>query len=443
MITLRPEQDAMVTEALAFARAGESTLCVAPTGFGKGDCIVETIKRALHGNMGPVAMCVHLAEIVRDTAERLRAAGVWDVGTIMGDEAVGCSAPSVYVVSFATLAARGLTLPVSLLVVDEAHRSKAATYEAALRRHVGVPMIGWTATGERGDGSGLGSVGYSRIVQGPQIAELVTAGKLAPIVCYGPEKDVDELSEDPVLAWVQYSRGMPGLIYAGSVPHSEALAARLTAAGYRAAHVDGTTPKGKRKEILRQFADGELDILCNFRLLVEGVNVPRAKVVMLASAFSHPGPYLQAIGRARRRFGDTTAILIDLRGNLHCHLLPDDPRQYYLEGAAIRGAGGTNELPAVQQCKKCLAWGRGQVCQNCGATKPPPPPPRMTRKELKEIRQANVARTGSDYSFFKSLVVQMKQNGWKRQWPCMVFRAHKRRWPMWTVESVEKELENG
>ena len=95
-------------------------------------------------------------------------------------------------------------------------------------------------------------------------------------------------------------------------------------------------------------------MLTNVFVLTEGWDCPRASVCILARGAGHPGSFLQMVGRVLRTApGKTHATLIDLRGAVYKHGMPDQERVFSLAGRAISGG----QAP-------------GKTCPECGAVVP-------------------------------------------------------------------------
>jgi superfamily II DNA or RNA helicase len=79
--------------------------------------------------------------------------------------------------------------------------------------------------------------------------------------------------------------------------------------------------------------------------------------------------YLQQVGRVLRPApGKTEAIILDHVGNCHRHGLPDEPREWTLEGRVKRQ--GTTPFP-IRQCEQCYTVHRpAPVCPACGFAYP-------------------------------------------------------------------------
>ncbi len=244
-----------------------------------------------------------------------------------------------------------------LMVIDEAHRSPAPTYERVLHhlRHLADGdeaarmdglLLGVTATSQRTDQIGLGNV-YQEVVYTRSLRDMVEAGWLVPLRGYllrgganlehvtvavrEGEQDYDPRSLARAVNTparnqlvVEGSRhlaaGRPTLVFAVDVDHTDALAEAFCEAGIRAASVHGELPMDVRRKRLEQFVAGQLDVLINCQLLLEGVDIPQISAIVMARPTRSSLLYAQAIGRATRLCpGKTDALVIDFVDNTQEH----------------------------------------------------------------------------------------------------------------------------
>ncbi len=394
VITLRPDQ-LQAKRAIygAWTSGHARVLQQAPTAWGKGTLATTILADVARAGKRAVFVA-HLSEINQDLVGRLRSVGV-EPRLLMGSEAGGPADSLVWVVSEQTVARRGLALTDARVVIrDECHRQQAAS---ALRVAAAAPADAWhlglTATPARGDGRPLDF--YQLLLAGPQPVDLVAAGIIAPIDTWAPAVPGPALASDPVEAWACRVDGSPrpGIVFASSVGHSQGLAARFNRErGFRAIHVEADTPN--RDVLIERFNAGDIDILTCFRLFVEGADLRRSEVTMMACSMGHAAPVLQGIGRSRRMFqGKARALWHDLTNNFARFGFPDDGRTFSLTGQPITLTTG-EKLPSAVQCRSCHAWGRGGQCSACGHRLPPPPPPKLTRREVVEQRHAKQRREG-------------------------------------------------
>jgi superfamily II DNA or RNA helicase len=436
-LTLRPDQHAWLSAiAQAFKQGANAVLGQAGTGFGKGHCAAATLTSLERKGLRS-AFVVHLEEIVLDFVTRLRAFGATSIRVIMGDHSEGPEDAAITVLSVQTLDRRDLTLQgIHYFWWDECHRCASASYRRAKARHPHARHIGSTATPARADGRPL--TFFDTLVPGPQVRELVASGALAPLTLYAPDEATDDLSEDPVTI---YPAGTPGVVFASSLDHSRTLAARLSAErGLRAQHVEAGTPG--RSDIIAAFNAGAIDVLVCYRLICEGVDVPRASACVLAGKMTSAVAFLQGIGRVRRPQGGRARVW-DLCGSFWLHGHPDADRSYSLQGRQGITAFNGKDWATPTQCPGCFSWGPPGPCDVCGFLRPPPKPPRISKRALREQRLDALPRTGPEYELWSSLVQTGRERGWKPQAAAIQFREQTGHYPMWGVKQVPERTGEG
>jgi len=92
------------------------------------------------------------------------------------------------------------------------------------------------------------------------------------------------------------------LLFAATVQHAEDLAMVLSGRGHAANVVTGTTPKGRRQQIIEAFkaASGPPQILCNYGVLTTGFDAPATSAAVIARPTKSLVLYSQMVGRALR-----------------------------------------------------------------------------------------------------------------------------------------------
>lgn len=381
---LRPHQTKMVAGLDEAVAAGHRCVVLqAPTASGKGTIAAHLAVReaARDPEPGCVVVVSHLGEINRDLRARLLAAGCPSVRHI-GDSDEGPTDAPVVVISSQALDRSDRVFPnCRLLIRDEGHRAGSASDERFIAAHLALSAVVVlpTATPARSDGRMLAHA--THIVRGPQIGELLDLDLLAPITVIAPAAFEGYLAADPASI---YPADRRGIVYASSVPHSLSIMQGLRARGIAAQHLDGTIHPTTRRRIFEAFASGATQVLCNFSLVAEGVDVPDAEVCMLAGATTSAVAYLQKIGRVRRHRPGKRAILYDFRGSMHLpqNGHPDEDRYYSLTGQVIQRVGDDAQKPVMCACG---AWGFPRSsCEVCGGTRPAAPLPRVRAKDMIE-----------------------------------------------------------
>jgi len=168
--------------------------------------------------------------------------------------------------------------------------------------------------------------------------------------------------------WKKFARGKRTIAFAPSVARAEQLAAEFRANGVSAVALDGETPQHDRVAAFNGFADRQLDVIVNCQLFCEGFDLAAQvdrdvtiEAVLQYSPTQSLAKHLQQLGRGLRRKPEP-AILLDLVGNLARLGLPDEERQWSLEGRKK-----VDREVSLLTCPKCFAVHEAAPrCTECG-----------------------------------------------------------------------------
>jgi DNA repair protein RadD len=394
VIELRDYQNVLIEGARANIRAGvKRQVLVAPTGSGK--TVIAAFMQGRSAQRGARSwFVVHRKEIIEQTAITFGQVGIPHGFVVAGEQTD--RTPLVHLCGVQTLANRldDLDTP-ELIVWDECHHVAAASWSTIMQRFPDAYHIGLSATPERLDGKGLKEF-FDRLVVGPTTGELIRRGFLSPYRYFAPTQpdltgvattagDFNRAQLAGVMgkptiigdAFEHYQRLAPGkraIIFAVSRDHSREVVARFNAEGVPALHVDGAMPKTERKAAFDRFRSGDVCVLSNVDLAGEGVDIPAIEAAILLRPTKSLSLHLQQVGRALRLFdGKTEAVILDHASNALLHGLPDDERQWSLEGRkrGKRAAGANDSFP-IRQCIECyrVSPSTADHCPGCGVVFP-------------------------------------------------------------------------
>jgi len=387
MIALRPYQRAAFKSLTAAFMRTPRVLLQSPTGSGK------TVIGASFAALAPcrrVLWIAHRVELLTQARTALLAAGVPRVGILCGgDERVDVGAPVL--VAMINSLGRGSHDDFDLVVIDEAHRVAAASYQRVLTQYPTAFVLGLTATPERLDGKGLGET-FGALVLGPQQRELAGKYLARPEMYTVPGSKVREaiagvkiargdyepvplaramMHDDLVAEVVEHVAGRaPGartIVFAVSREHGKKLCKAFVASGRRAGFVDGETPEKERAKLIAALKSGALEVLVNVDVLTEGFDAPEVTCVVMARPTQSLVRYLQFAGRAARPYGDAPAIILDHAGNFHAHGMVDEDREWSLDGRPK--SDGAPRAKACTFCGAVMALG-ATTCPVCGLDAP-------------------------------------------------------------------------
>jgi superfamily II DNA or RNA helicase len=394
-VILRPYQREDIERIrAAYANGAQRVLYQAPTGSGK-TVLFAVVVASVAERGKRVTILGHRDEIVRQICDALSEIGV-PHGIIAAGYAESPLLP-VQVASVATLVRRldRLVEAPDLLVPDEAHHAAAATWGKIIDAVPQAKILGVTATPQRLDGKGLADI-FDELIIGPSVESLIAQGYLSPFTTYAPERRLDlshvrtlagdfagdqlaEIMSDGVIIttavdeYVRLCPGVPAIAFCVDIQHSELVAAAFMARGFRASHVDGTTPHASRRALIAALATGEVQVLCNCGLISEGLDVPTVTAAILLRPTKSLALHLQQVGRALRPApGKAKALILDHAGNTYRFGPADLERAWSLEGRAGKGEAP----PPLQRCFGCgaLIPAAAMICSECGTVLRVPKP---------------------------------------------------------------------
>jgi superfamily II DNA or RNA helicase len=387
-LALREYQVRALDACRAAIRSGKRrVLLVAPTGSGKTIIAAETIRSGIARGSRTLFLA-HRRELLNQCHGRLLEFGVAS-SIIRADDPRLDPNQAVQVASVQTMARRlerFASDSFDLIIVDEAHHSRASTYARILGHFHGVrAVLGLTATPIRADGRGLAE-SYDVLVEAAWMRELVQLGFLVPTRMYtAPDMDLtgihrrqgdyvlSELGErmnheilvgNIVTEWQRLASDRRTVIFATTVAHSQSIAGRFVEAGIRAEHLDGGMNEEERDASLKRVRSGATQIVVNCHLLTEGWDMPEIACCVLARPTKSLGLYLQMTGRALRPApGKRDCIILDHANCFREHGGVGD-RQWTLAADKPK-AGGEAPKKICPGCGLIIALGIRE-CPECG-----------------------------------------------------------------------------
>jgi superfamily II DNA or RNA helicase len=361
-MTVRPYQVTAVERAMAklTVNGEQRTALVLATGAGKTVIFSEFIRQWRRAHPGkPILVLAHRSELLSQAAEKIR---LWAPGLRVGLVQAGTNQvwADVIVASQQTLqrAERLERLPTfdrdSLVVVDECHRSMSESYQKVLMAlgatdPDGPRVLGVTATFTREDAKRLTdfyqSVAFSMDIldligtpDTPAAERYLVSPKFRRVLVEGLDltavhssrlaggKDLAAGELDQVMeragapgvvaaAYRLHAADRQGLVFTPTVHSAGQVCEALRAEGISSEVLSGSTPKGERARIIRDYSAGRLQTVVNCAVLTEGFDAPSTSCILIARPTLSKILFRQMVGRGLRPApGKTDCLVLDMVG---------------------------------------------------------------------------------------------------------------------------------
>jgi superfamily II DNA or RNA helicase len=345
-------------------------------------------------------------------------------------------APLTHVSSVFTLARRLDKVPSpKYAICDEAHHCiPGSTWANCVDHWNDVFLFGVTATPERLSGEGLGTM-FDVMVIGPGTAELMRDGYLCKYKMFAPPVPLDtshlhmrggdykkdeaemlvnkpSITGNAVAHYRKYLNGAPAVAFCVSRKHAAQVAEDFQAAGFRSASIDGTMKKPARRQMVKDFGNGQLNVMTSCQLINEGFDVPGMHGAILLNPTESLAKYLQECGRTFRVApGKAFAYLLDHVGNSARHGLPCEEREWSLDSKKRSKRKRDPDDIAIRQCGFCgaVCGASATRCDECGQVFPVKPRTiREIEGELEEVKRVKRKKARVEQGMAKDMDALME-----------------------------------
>jgi superfamily II DNA or RNA helicase len=356
--------------------------CQLPTGGGKTR-IIRMIVDYYHSSKHVIYVIAHRKKLVSQLSEELTEAGILH-GIIQSKKPM--LKWRVQICSIQTLKNRLDILPIpDVIIIDEFHHSTSKSFMVALEKWPNAFLLGMTATPQRPDGTPLSDIADA-LVCGPQPRKLMDIGSLSDYEYFAPDdasakglhkksgdyidsEQMERLDNRKIIGsavdhYKKYADHKPAIVCCVNIIHAEHVAEQFKEAGYKARAVHSKQDDRYIDESINGLKSGQVEVLCQVDLLGEGVDIKGAVCLIMLRFTDSIVVFLQQCGRVLRSApGKDRAIILDHVGNWSRHGLPDDEREWSLDG--ITKNTGESKYKRCPDCLHPVAKS-ARVCPHCG-----------------------------------------------------------------------------
>ena len=327
-----------------WASGVNKTLLVLPTGCGKTIVFAKVTEDCVR-NGDRVLILAHRGELLEQAADKIMQTTGLNCAVEKAEQSClgswfRITVGSVQSLMRETRLARFPEEYFDTIIIDEAHHCISDSYQRVLHHFPEAKVLGVTATPDRGDMKNLGQV-FESLAYEYTLPKAIKEGYLSPIKAVTIPLRVDltgvgvqsgdfkagdlGTALDPYLEQIaaemeNYCMEKKTVVFLPLVKTSQKFRDILVSHGFRAAEVNGESQD--RVEVLRDFAAGKYNVLCNSMLLTEGWDCPDVDCVVVLRPTKVRSLYCQMVGRGTRLApGKEHLLLLDFLWHTERHEL--------------------------------------------------------------------------------------------------------------------------
>lgn len=304
-----------------------------------------------------------------------------------------------------------------VIVVDEAHRVGAESYQNLMAYFNPDLWIGMTASPDRTDKFDVYSAFDHNIAHEIRLQEAMRLNLLCPFHYYGitdifvdgEEKDKRDFARlvcdervDFIINKAKYfdhsGNRVKGLAFCSTLEESKELSKKFNERGYRTIALSGADSQDTRENCVKQLEqderDGGLDYIFTVDIFNEGIDIPQVNQILMLRPTESPIIFVQQLGRGLRKAENKEFVMIlDFIGNYsNNYMIPialsgdrtynkDNIRRYVRQGIkALEGAStihfdeiarkriyesidsaNFSEMKLIKECYKNLKYKLGRI----------------------------------------------------------------------------------
>lgn len=249
------------------------------------------------------------------------------------------------------------------ILIDEAHRVAAPTYQKILNHFAPKFLLGMTATPERMDKQNIYEIFDYHLAYEIRLKDALNDQMLTPFHYVGVEdytvgnhviSETSKLKDlvarkrvEYVLKQLDYygycGEKAKGLVFCSRQEEARELAKLFSQTGHPSRALTNEDSQKQRIEVTHQLENGELEYIFTVDLFNEGIDIPSLNQIVMLRNTQSSIVFIQQLGRGLRKFpGKDYVMVIDFLGNY---------KNNYLIPIALNGDKSRDKDQAVRESK--------------------------------------------------------------------------------------------
>lgn len=228
------------------------------------------------------------------------------------------------------------------ILIDEAHRATAPSYQRVFDHFTPQFWLGMTATPERMDKQDVYALFDYHLAYEIRLKEALAADMLAPFHYVGItdyEQDGEVITETSKLRYLVADQRVHyilsqldyygycgdqarGLVFCSRQAEARELAEKFTVAGHPAVALTNEDSAARRQRVVAQLEKGKIEYIVTVDLFNEGVDIPSLNQIVMLRNTQSSVVFIQQLGRGLRKYpGKDYVTVLDFIGNYQNNFL--------------------------------------------------------------------------------------------------------------------------
>lgn len=346
MLRLRGYQELLKEEAKAALGQGCRILMILPPGGGK-TAVFASIAKEFYDEgrvVWVISRCLHL---IRQLDESLKLLTGIKVRPMHHEVAITQGGIYLATTQYVGKHYRSWGKP-DLIIVDEAHHCASQVYQEIFKYFSSVKVLGVSGTPYRGENSKLIGRVFEKAIIGPTMRELINKGFLCDYQIISSneptyyhlaslkereEGHTESLNKEltKILeSYRRYANQEACIIFAPTISSCQIISDFFQRHGVASDYIEGENESAYTK-IITRFKQGEIKVIVNCELLIQGIDLPMAKAAIILKPTESLEQWIQMCGRVLRPWQHKSlAIILDHTDNYSRHGAPCDDRNWVI-----------------------------------------------------------------------------------------------------------------
>lgn len=324
--------------------------CILPTGAGKTEIMLSLSDFFIDQYGGKVLILSHMGLLVGQTSER---AGIRiphrKIGWLKAEHIPKPTDDIVVGTMQSARVAEKLehVADVSLIIIDEAHFITAKSYQDIIERNPSARILGLTATPFKA--KRLMTNHFEKVSYCAALQDMIDQGYLLPPKLIAVEQANDDVTVDVAALYKAKEMGKKTIVFMPTVEEAVLMSKVFEMEGVKARTIVGSTPEGRRKYIIDEFQNKNVDVLCTVDVLTAGFDAPCVEAIIMPVRCGSPTTFMQRVGRGLRKYKNKEECRVYFFGKV-----PNIEKKFYEDMVKLTFNAKKEKLDLFEQ----LEWAK-------------------------------------------------------------------------------------